>query len=127
MNDKRKTTIHTLIADALVDLDDYIKELAEEDEDWHTYSADGDRVYEIADGAVPIYNSVLLEVAIHDQSLTVIRSEFGSREANPTVVDVLKIVIYERILDALWNRYHEHEQAAYANAQDVDDSADAAV
>jgi hypothetical protein len=118
-----KVTIDTICEDALLELEDYIDELAADDRDWFLdVNVGDDRILEIGEGVVPIMTATLLEVALGDLTLAHTKPACLGVPVNPTADEVLKGAILQRVLERLWTRWHERVQAA-DGAVDADTSA----
>ena len=73
-----------------------VREIARED-----YGSGGDQTdaaHEIADGAVPVYYSDLLELAAGDNNLATDEPELGPAfDGSPTPVNIIAANVYERL------------------------------
>ena len=75
-----------------------------------------DDIFEIADGAVPVYNSDLLEVAVDSPYVALSEPECGPAfDGTPTPINIIAANIYEAIIEAL-----------YVEARRLEDEADIA-
>jgi hypothetical protein len=71
------------------------------------YDDPGDVIYEIADGAVPVYTRELLELALDDVSLATDTPEFGPAfDGSPTPANVIAANVYESICADLWEAWN---------------------
>jgi hypothetical protein len=79
----------------------------------------GDEIAEIADSAVPIYNSTLLEWAAENNDLALVEPELGPAfDGAATPVNIIAANIYEYITEALW-------AYAYGRREEVKDELEA--
>jgi hypothetical protein len=92
--------------------------------DWNEcrYASDvEDEICEIADGAVPIYNSDLLEVAANDADMAILEPDCGPAfDGTPTPINIIAANIYEAITTALYALAQTLEEEAEENEEDWD-------
>jgi len=96
--------MYDTIESAKKDLREWYKDNQEETEPHDT-------IHEIADQAVPVYNSDILEWAAEDHDLALDVPELGPAfDGTPTPINIIAANIYERIQDALWEEWRLIEQ-----------------
>ena len=89
-----------------------LKEWWEDGECRHARDIEDD-IYEIADGAVPIYNSDLLEVAADSPMVAMAEPECGPAfDGTPTPINIIAANIYEAITEALHIAARDLEEEA---------------
>src|SRR4030042_2208764 len=91
-----------------------IKNAIEELDEWMQKNPNNnephDKIFEIADGAVPVYTSDLLEWAIEDIYLATNEPELGAAfDGSPTPTNIIAANIFEKIEDKLWEYYNDHK------------------
>ena len=96
MNDERPYTLRDRCDDAVLRLRQYVEEGGAHGED---------HIYELADSYTPIYTADLLQYALDDLTLACVEPEIGTGEN--TAQSILTAVIYETILDRLWDALRE--------------------
>lgn len=82
--------------------------------EWATDNPDdgdpGDQIHEIADGATPVYNGELLDIAAMHNAIALSVPECGpafSGEATP--INIIAANVYEHIEAALWDEWRDIE------------------
>lgn len=72
-----------------------------------------DEIHEIADGAVPVYNSDLLELAAGNNDLALTEPELGPAfDGTPTPVNIIAANVYEAVSNACHERLRERQEEA---------------
>jgi len=97
-----KTTIHQLEKDLIDELNDNKKEILERE-----YPSD--LITEYADGWIPIYNGDLIEVLSSDHSLSNV-NDTGLLPENPSVHDIIRTAIYERLIGVAYEWLNDNEE-----------------
>lgn len=113
------------------DLYDLEKRVREELREWAKENPDNtDPDYdgslsEMADSAVPIYTSDLMQMAADDISLATDEPEIGPAfDGSPTPVNIVAANVYERLTAALWEEWREIEaEREEAKAEEEDEPA----
>jgi hypothetical protein len=98
---KEKTTVHQLEKNLIDELNDNKKEILE-----HEYPSD--LITEYADSWIPVYNSDLIEALSEDHTLAHVDDE-GLLPENPSVHDIIRTAIYERLSAAAYEWLNENE------------------
>ena len=101
-----KTTMHQLEIDLIDELNDNKKEILE-----HEYPSD--LITEYADGWIPIYNSDLIEVLSSDHTLANV-DDTGILPQNPSVHDIIRMAIYERLSNVAYEWLNDNEKKEVA-------------
>ena len=101
-----KTTMHQLEKDLVNELNDNKKEILE-----HEYPSD--LIIEYADGYVPIYNYDLIDALSMDHTLANV-DETGLLPENPSVHDIIRIAIYERLSNVAYTWLNDNEKKKVA-------------
>lgn len=101
-----KTTMHQLEIDLIDELNDNKKEILE-----HEYPSD--LITEYADGWIPIYNGDLIEVLSSDHSLSNV-NDTGLLPENPSVHDIIRTAIYERLIGVAYEWLNDNEEKEVA-------------
>ena len=101
-----KTTIHQLEKDLIDELNDNKKEILERE-----YPSD--LITEYADGWIPIYNGDLIEVLSSDHSLSNV-NDTGLLPENPSVHDIIRTAIYERLIGVAYEWLNDNEEKEVA-------------
>lgn len=97
------TDMQQSIKNAIEELDEWMQENPGNDEPH-------DRIFEIADGSVPVYTVELLEWAIEDIYLATDEPEIGAAfDGSPTPVNIIAANIFEKVEEALWEYYNNHK------------------
>jgi len=91
------STLQDRCDDAALELREYAEENGADDAE--------DYIFELADSHVPIYTADLLQYALDDLTLACTEPEVEPSEK--TAVSILTTVIYETILDRLWETLRE--------------------
>ena len=97
-----KTTMHQLEIDLIDELNDNKKEILERE-----YPRD--LITEYADGYVPIYNGDLIEALSSDHTLANV-DDTGLLPQNPSVHDIIRMAIYERLINVAYNWLSDNEK-----------------
>ena len=97
-----KTTMHELEKNLIEELNDNKKEILERE-----YPSD--LIHEYAEGWVPIYNSDLIETLSSDHSLSNV-DDTGLLPKNPSVHDIIRTAIYERLVGAAYEWLNDNEK-----------------
>ena len=97
-----KTTMHQLEIDLIDELNDNKKEILE-----HEYPSD--LITEYADGYVPIYNYDLIEALSSDHTLANV-DDTGLLPQNPSVHDIIRMAIYERLIGVAYEWLNDNEE-----------------
>jgi len=82
---------------------------------WHNYRDEfgprakpHDVIHEIADGSVPVYTSVLLELACEENSLATDTPELGPAfDGSPSPTNIIAANVYEAVEAALWDEWQQ--------------------
>ena len=101
-----KTTMHQLEIDLIDELNDNKKEILE-----HEYPSD--LITEYADGYVPIYNYALIEALSMDHTLANV-DDTGLLPENPSVHDIIRMAIYERLINVAYTWLSDNEKKEVA-------------
>ena len=101
-----KTTMHQLEIDLIDELNDNKKEILE-----HEYPSD--LITEHADGYVPIYNNDLIEALSSDHTLANV-DDTGLLPQNPSVHDIIRMAIYERLSNVAYEWLNDNEKKEVA-------------
>ena len=101
-----KTTMHQLEIDLIDELNDNKKEILE-----HEYPSD--LITEYADGYVPIYNYDLIEALSSDHTLANV-DDTGILPQNPSVHDIIRTAIYERLIGVAYEWLNDNEEKEVA-------------
>jgi len=101
-----KTTMHQLEKDLVDELNDNKKEILERE-----YPSD--LITEYADGWIPIYNGDLIEVLSSDHSLSNV-NDTGLLPENPSVHDIIRTAIYERLIGVAYEWLNDNEEKEVA-------------
>ena len=102
MTHNEKITMYQLEKDLIEELNDNKKEILE-----HEYPSD--LITEYADGYVPIYNSDLIDVLGSDHTLSQV-DDYGLLPENPSVHDILRTAIYERLISVAYEWLTKNEK-----------------
>ena len=97
-----KTTMHELVKNLIEELNDNKKEILENE-----YPSD--LIHEYADGWIPVYNSDLIEALSSDHSLSNV-DDNGLLPENPSVHDIIRTAIYERLIGVAYEWLNENEE-----------------
>tara|TARA_R100000234_G_C4923812_1_gene145386 strand:+ start:342 stop:656 length:315 start_codon:yes stop_codon:yes gene_type:complete len=100
MTDKK--TMHQLEKNLIDELNDNKKEILE-----HEYPSD--LIHEYADGWIPVYNIGLIETLLSDPSLAYVDDD-GLLPENPSVHDIIRAAIYERLIGVAYEWLNENEK-----------------
>ena len=98
---QEKTTMHQLEKNLIDELNNNKKEILE-----HEYPSD--LITEYADSWIPVYNSDLIETLSEDHTLAHVDDE-GLLPENPSVHDIIRVAIYERLIAAAYEWLNENE------------------
>jgi hypothetical protein len=98
---QEKTTMHQLEKNLIDELNDNKKEILE-------HECPGDLITEYADSWIPVYNSDLIETLSEDHTLAYVGGE-GLLPENPSVHDIIRVAIYERLSAAAYEWLDENE------------------
>jgi len=101
-----KTTMHQLEKDLVDELNDNKKEILE-----HEYPSD--LIMEYADSYVPIYNGDLIDVLGSDHTLAEV-DDYGLLPQNPSVHDIIRSAIYEKLIVAAYTWLGNNEEKEVA-------------
>ena len=101
-----KTTMHQLEIDLIDELNDNKKEILERE-----YPSD--LITEYADGYVPIYNYDLIEESSSDHTLANV-DDTGLLPQNPSVHDIIRMAIYERLINVAYTWLSDNEKKEVA-------------
>ena len=101
-----KTTMYQLEENLVDDLNDNKKEILE-----HKYPSD--LITEYTDGWIPIYNSDLIEVLSSDHTLANV-DDTGLLPQNPSVHDIIRMAIYERLINVAHTWLSDNEKKEVA-------------
>ena len=96
-----KTKMHELEKNLIDELNDNKKEILENE-----YPSE--LIMQYADGWVPIYNSDLIEALSDDPSLAYV-DERGLLPDDPSVHDIIRVAIYERLIAVAYEWLNENE------------------
>jgi len=88
---------------AVDDLNDLLEDAALEDAD-----SLEEQIFGLADSNTPIYHSDILECASDDCNLFLTRPDLATEETIP--IDMIQLNIFERIEQALWERFREWKE-----------------
>ena len=94
--------MHQLEKNLIDELDDNKKEILE-----HEYPSD--LIHEYADGWIPVYNSDLIETLSSDHSLSNV-DDTGLLPENPSVHDIIRTAIYERLIGVAYEWLNDNEK-----------------
>tara|TARA_R100001443_G_scaffold41349_1_gene54784 strand:- start:366 stop:692 length:327 start_codon:yes stop_codon:yes gene_type:complete len=97
-----KTTMHQLEKSLVDELNDNKKEILERE-----YPSD--ILHEYVDGWIPIYNGDLIDVLGSDHTLSEI-DDRGLLPENPSVHDIIRTSIYERLINVAYEWLNENEK-----------------
>ena len=97
-----KTTMHELEKNLIEELNDNKKEILENE-----YPSD--LIHEYADGWIPVYNRDLIEALSSDHSLSNV-DDNGLLPENPSVHDIIRTSIYERLIGVAYEWLNENEK-----------------
>jgi hypothetical protein len=101
-----KTTMHQLEIDLIDELNDNKKEILERE-----YPSD--LITEYADSYVPIYNGDLIDVLGSDHTLAGV-DDYGLLPQNPSVHDIIRTAIYERLIGVAYEWLNNNEEKEVA-------------
>ena len=101
-----KTTMHQLEKNLVDELNNNKKEILK-----HKYPSD--LISEYADGYVPIYNYDLIEVLSMDHTLANV-DDTGLLPQNPSVHDIIRMAIYERLINVAYTWLSDNEKKEVA-------------
>ena len=101
-----KTTMRQLEIDLIDELNDNKKEILERE-----YPSD--LITEYADGYVPIYNYDLIEALSSDYTLANV-DDTGILPQNPSVHDIIRMAIYERLINVAYTWLSDNEKKEVA-------------
>lgn len=101
-----KTTMHQLEIDLIDELNDSKKEILE-------HECPGDLITEYADSWIPVYNSDLIEALSEDHTLAYVNAE-GLLPENPSVYDIIRVAIYERLINVAYTWLSDNEKKEVA-------------
>ena len=93
---------------ALSNLNDEINVMTDE-ERRDFWEEPHDCIHEAADGAVPVYNRIILELALDDWELAHTAPDMPAYDGTPTPVNIIAANIYDALNDHLWEWYNEHK------------------
>ena len=108
---QEKTTIYQLEKNLIDELNDNKKEILESE-----YPSD--LITEYADSWIPVYNSDLIEALSDDHTLAYV-DEQGLLPEDPSVHDIIRVAIYERLIAAAYEWLNENENKKEV-AQSID-------
>jgi len=97
-----KTTMHQLEKNLIEELNDNKKDILE-----HEYPSD--LIHEYADGWIPIYNGDLIDVLGSDHALAEV-DDYGLLPQNPSVHDIIRTAIYERLIGVAYEWLNDNEK-----------------
>tara|TARA_R100001591_G_scaffold2429_1_gene5988 strand:+ start:802 stop:1116 length:315 start_codon:yes stop_codon:yes gene_type:complete len=97
-----KTTMHQLEKNLIDELNNNKKEILERE-----YPED--LIHEYADSWVPIYNANLIDVLASDHALAEV-DDYGLLPQNPSVHDIIRTAIYERLIGVAYEWLNENEE-----------------
>ena len=97
-----KTTMHELEKNLIDELNDNKKEILERE-----YPSD--LIHEYADGWIPVYNSDLIEALSSDHTLANV-DDTGLLPQNPSVHDIIRMAIYERLIGVAYEWLNDNEE-----------------
>ena len=98
---QKKTTIYQLEKNLIDELNDNKKEILENE-----YPSD--LITEYADSWIPVYNSDLIEALSDDHTLAYV-DEQGLLPEEPSVHDIIRVAIYERLMAVAYKWLNENE------------------
>jgi hypothetical protein len=103
MEDYKMSDLYDLVKSACEELQEWIDENPGDDEPH-------DRIFEIADSHVPVYNSDIIQCAADNISLAVDEPELGPAfDGSPTPINIIAANIFEYIEAELWEYYNDHK------------------
>ena len=98
--------LYEIIDNAIEELEDNLND------DIFESDAPHDTISEIADSAVPVYSSDLLQLAADNLELAITEPELGPAfDGEPTPTNIIAANIQETIERALWDKYQELKEA----------------
>ena len=97
-----KTTMHQLEKNLIEELNDNKEQILE-----HEYPSD--LIHEYADGWIPVYNSGLIDALSSDHSLSNV-DDTGLLPENPSVHDIIRTAIYERLIGVAYEWLNDNEK-----------------
>jgi hypothetical protein len=102
----------TTLQDCLNNAEEALRETWEWNECRYASDVEDD-IFEVADGAVPIYNSDLLEVASNSPDMALLAPECGPAfDGTPTPINIIAANIYEAITAELYGVAQALEEEA---------------
>lgn len=102
-------TLRELLSDSVDELDEHLTYDEEELAAAIERDEPHDIIHEVADGQVPIYTYDLMTLAADHIELAVTEPELGPAfDGSPTPVNIIAANVYERITEALWERWQDH-------------------
>lgn len=98
---EHKDALYSRTANALDELRDWAKENPDSDEPH-------DAIADLADAAVPVYNSELLEIALMHHHIALNVPDIGPAfDGTHTPINIIAANIYEHITEALWGEWEK--------------------
>ena len=97
-----KETLEGLVADAIEDLKDWVKDNPGEEPEG--------TIFEIIDLAVPVYDSALLQLGSDNWELMTNAPDSGLVGDNPTPINIIRANIYEHVEAKLWEWWNGREE-----------------
>ena len=94
--------MHQLEKNLIEELNDNKKDILE-----HEYPSD--LIHEYADGWIPIYNGDLIDVLGSDHALAEV-DDYGLLPQNPSVHDIIRTAIYERLIGVAYEWLNDNEK-----------------
>ena len=101
-----KTTMHQLEIDLIDELNNNKKEILE-----RKYPSDV--IHEYVDGWIPVYNYDLIEALSSDHTLANV-DDTGLLPKNPSVHDIIRTAIYERLINVAYTWLSDNEKKEVA-------------
>lgn len=108
------------------ELDELVDSACEELQEWIDENSGNDephdRIFEIADSSVPVYNYDLLQLACNNVELAINEPENGPAfDGTPTPINIIAANVFEYIEDKLWEYFRDHEED-YLDNEDEEES-----
>jgi len=106
-----------------------LKNAKEELLEWITENPDDDephdRIFEIADSYVPVYNYDLLQWASENLDFAVDKPELGPAfDGSPTPINIIAANIFEYIESELWEYWHNERDNILEELEESEDDDD---
>lgn len=109
------------------DLYDLVKSACDELQEWIDENPGDDephdRIFEIADSHVPVYNSDIIQCASDNINLALDEPELGPAfdgSPTPITINIIAANIFEHIEAELWEYYNEHKDD-YLDAVEIEE------